>query len=84
MEFGFQKLDSSECVFVEGNGSQKGVLMVCINDLITMSLINETVDKKKGLLGHKFQVEDLRNLQYYLEIKLKRRGDQMVLNHGAY
>ncbi len=63
---------------MEGNGSQKVVLMVYVNDLIIMSPMNETMDKTKGLLRHNFKVEDLGKLRYYLELKFERRGDQMV------
>ncbi len=69
MELEFRKFNSSDCSFEVGNGSRKVLLMVYVDDLITMSPKNDTLEKKKDLVRHKFKLEDLGLVRYYLGIK---------------
>ncbi len=71
-------------MFSKGNGSQKFVLMVYVDDLIIMSPKNNTVEKTKNLLRHKFKLEDLVQLRYYFGINFDRASDHMVLSKSAH
>ena len=84
LEYGFRKFQSSECLFVKGDGAEKVVLAVYVDDLIIMSPNRMEVDKTKEKLRVKFKLEDLGELRYYLGIKFERNGRKMILNQEAY
>ncbi len=84
MEFGFRKINSSDCLSAQGNGSQKVVYIVYIDDLIILSPRKEPVEKTKYLLRNKFELEDLGEVQYYLGNNFKRRSKQIVFSEGVY
>ena len=83
-KFGFAKLNSTECVFRRGEGTEMVVLMVYVDDLLVLSPSIAEVRKVKTELRSQFKVQDLGILRYYLGIVFERNGNRATLTQGAF
>lgn len=84
IENGFEQSKCDYSLYVKSNGDLFFALLVYVDDIIITGNNNSEIDKVKDFLRSKFQIKDLRMLNYFLGIEVVETDSGVCLNQRKY
>ncbi|KAK3125062.1 hypothetical protein QOZ80_7BG0599500 [Eleusine coracana subsp. coracana] len=84
LQLGFKWCASEHGVYTRGNGDQRLLIGIYVDDLIITSGNSKEIEKFKVEMKAKFRMIDLELLSFYLGIEVKQRKEEISLSQSAY
>jgi Reverse transcriptase (RNA-dependent DNA polymerase) len=81
---GYKQCSGDHTLFYKHSGHRITILAVYVDDIVITGDEEEEILQLKGKLGKKFEVKDLRQLKYFLGIKIARSMKDIVLSQRKY
>ena len=85
-KIGFQNSDVDRCIYVLNRGhiSKSIFVVLYVDDLVIATADTETMRNFKIYLMNKFKMVDLKEIKYFLGIKITRNENEITLDQSAY
>ncbi|KAG6471511.1 hypothetical protein ZIOFF_068953 [Zingiber officinale] len=83
-ELGFKQCSQEHAVYTRGEGEERILVGVYVNDLIVTGSSIEKINKFKQQMMTEFEMSDLGLLSYYLGIEVEQQKSQILLRQSAY
>ncbi|CAK9816176.1 Copia protein [Anthophora plagiata] len=83
---GFKNSAVDRCIYILENGNiLKNIYVVLyVDDLVIATANSETMESFKNYLMNKFHMTDLKEIKYFLGIKVERDNNKITLDQSAY
>ncbi|KAG6495659.1 hypothetical protein ZIOFF_043485 [Zingiber officinale] len=83
-ELGFKKCSQEHAVYTRGEGEERILIGVYIDDLIVTGSSIEKINKFKQQMMTEFEMSNLGLLSYYLGIEVEQQKSRILLRQSAY
>jgi len=83
---GFENLKVDRCIYIldKENFRDNIYILLNVDDVIIATSKSETISKFKSYLLNKFKMTDLKEVRYFIGIKINRSKSQICLRQSAY
>ncbi|KAG2763198.1 hypothetical protein PC129_g25308 [Phytophthora cactorum] len=75
LKLGFKKCESDHCVYIKRNDQEMIFVVLYVDDRILASSSDELLESTKRALSKRFEMTELGELEYFLEMEIKNDRD---------
>ena len=83
-KFGYKQSNSDHTLFLKKKGNQITCLIIYVDDMVITGNNVEEISDLKRKLFLEFEMKDLGNLKYFLEIEVYRSKQEIFINQKKY
>ena len=81
---GFSQSNGDPCIYYKGKGEEMVYMGVYVDDIILAAKTESKLEQEKKALAKKFNIKDLKALNYFLGMKVEQNekaglGNQLIL-----